>query len=326
MNSVNSTAVAIKFKLVLVSVLLLSSCSFFNSKNNENDLSTSGAQPESFKQVVSPLGNPTTTAIEVATEFYDVNNQQRPDFMPTVEPSSPSSLTSVDEVDDEEEDVEEIKPATLKKRPRTRLKSNLSKKGRHLASSKKRKKGQYVVAPGDTLMKISFESYGDILRWREILESNKDQIKDVHQLRVGQVLRIEGEDYIVVERNGEPYLIRKNDTLLKISNKVYGTQKLWKAIWHNNPQLIKNPNKIYAGLTLYYLDSDQYKLKSEKLELRQPASRKKQVRAQLAVPEKSVQVAKPTEPVKAMEPTVQTAPSASPTILTPESSNSVKTQ
>ena len=105
MNSVNSTAVAIKFKLVLVSVLLLSSCSFFNSKNNENDLSTSGAQPESFKQVVSPLGNPTTTAIEVATEFYDVNNQQRPDFMPTVEPSSPSSLTSVDEVDDEEEAV-----------------------------------------------------------------------------------------------------------------------------------------------------------------------------------------------------------------------------
>ena len=236
----------------------LSSCSLFSSKGNPNDASTSGAPDQAqFKQVVSPLGNPTTTPVEVATEFYEAQLQRNAnqENLPVVEPSNSEAQNQ-----DEEEGDNDESPATLKKPPQKYLKSKATsklKKGRGVASHHRQGAKSYTVVAGDTLMKISFESFGDIFRWREILNANKDQIKDVHKLVIGQVLRIEGEDYIVVDRNGHPYLIRKNDTLLKISNSVYGTKSLWKSIWKNNPQLIKDPNKIYAGLTLYYLDQNQ---------------------------------------------------------------------
>lgn len=238
--------------------LYLSGCSLFSSKGNHNDAQNPSAPEEAqFKQVVSPLGNPTTTPVEVATEFYEAQLQRNAnqENLPVVEPSQSEAQNQ-----DEEQDEGDESPATLKKPPRKHLKSksgSQSKKRRGVASHHRQGSKSYTVVAGDTLMKISFESFGDIFRWREILNANKDQIKDVHKLVIGQVLRIEGEDYIVVDRNGHPYLIRKNDTLLKISNSVYGTKSLWKSIWKNNPQLIKNPNKIYAGLTLYYLDQNQ---------------------------------------------------------------------
>jgi len=66
------------------------------------------------------------------------------------------------------------------------------------------------------------------------------------------ILKISGVEYLVIKKNGLPYLIRRNDTLGKISNKVYGVPKHWPRIWKNNPELIQDPNKIYAGFTLYY--------------------------------------------------------------------------
>lgn len=54
---------------------------------------------------------------------------------------------------------------------------------------------------------------------------------------------------------GNPYLIRTGDTLGGISKQVYATVKKWKLLWDNNRPLIKDPNKIYAGFTLYYLEN-----------------------------------------------------------------------
>jgi nucleoid-associated protein YgaU len=48
----------------------------------------------------------------------------------------------------------------------------------------------YVVKEGDSLSKIAKEILGDASRWKEILEANKDQIKDPNLIRVGQELRI----------------------------------------------------------------------------------------------------------------------------------------
>lgn len=269
----------------------LSGCSLFSSKGNPADTQSSSAPEQAqFKQVVSPLGNPTTTPVEVATEFYEAQLQRNAnqENLPVVEPSSSNAQNQ-----DEEEDDSDESPATLKKPPKKHLKSksaSLSKKGRGVASHRGQRAKSYTVVAGDTLMKISFESFGDIFRWREILNANKDQIKDVHKLVIGQVLRIEGEDYIVVDRNGHPYLIRKNDTLLKISNSVYGTKSLWKSIWKNNPQLIKNPNKIYAGLTLYYLDQNQ---KVQKAPLAEQAAEKTRVPAEDSATKSSSQSNQP---------------------------------
>ena len=54
---------------------------------------------------------------------------------------------------------------------------------------------------------------------------------------------------------GLPYLIRTGDTLGIISTSVYQTSRKWKMIWENNRPLIKDPNKIFAGFTLYYLEN-----------------------------------------------------------------------
>lgn len=110
----------------------------------------------------------------------------------------------------------------------------------------------YMVKLGDTLMKIAFEKYGNYLRWKDIYSINKNKMKSTRKMQVGTELTIENVKYVYIKKDGNPYLIRKEDTLKSISKKLYGTSDRWKDIWRNNPQLIKNPKKIYAGFTLYY--------------------------------------------------------------------------
>ena len=115
---------------------------------------------------------------------------------------------------------------------------------------------KYTVKAGDTLMKISWEQYGNLFRWREIYSANKAAIADPNHVPPGTVLMLSGSGRSPAsaqEHNGDQYLIVAGDTLGKISNKVYGAAEKWKAIWENNKQLIRDPNKIYAGFYLYYV-------------------------------------------------------------------------
>jgi nucleoid-associated protein YgaU len=114
----------------------------------------------------------------------------------------------------------------------------------------------YTVKAGDTLMRISWEQYGTLFRWREIYQVNKARIADPNHVPPGTLLELPAEGRnpaAAAEHNGEQYLIVKGDTLGRISNKVYGTLAKWKMIWENNRQLIRDPNKIYAGFYLYYV-------------------------------------------------------------------------
>jgi nucleoid-associated protein YgaU len=116
----------------------------------------------------------------------------------------------------------------------------------------------YTVKSGDTLMKIAFELYGDLYQWKRIYDSNKEKIADQNRLEKGTVLTVEAPaSPISIERNGERYLIKTGDTLARISDDVYGSERKWKKIWENNRQMIQNPNRIYAGFFLYYLMSDE---------------------------------------------------------------------
>ncbi|MCB1073754.1 MAG: hypothetical protein KDK96_11745 [Chlamydiia bacterium] len=47
--------------------------------------------------------------------------------------------------------------------------------------------------------------------------------------------------------------MKKEDTLGTISDEVYHTPKRWNEIYQNNRPLIKDPNLIFAGFTLYYI-------------------------------------------------------------------------
>ena len=110
----------------------------------------------------------------------------------------------------------------------------------------------HKVQVGDSLMKIAFEKHGNIYRWREIYDDNRNVIANYNNLKVGSILTINNVEYVYIKRNGKPYLIRRGDTLFYISKRLYGIGKKWKKLWKNNPQLITHPDKIYAGLTLYY--------------------------------------------------------------------------
>ncbi len=46
------------------------------------------------------------------------------------------------------------------------------------------------------------------------------------------------------------YVIQKNDTLQKISKKVYGTYKKWYQIYEANKDILTDPNRIKPGLTI----------------------------------------------------------------------------
>lgn len=48
----------------------------------------------------------------------------------------------------------------------------------------------YVVKANDTLRKIAQELLGDVERWTEIYEANRDKIKDPNVIRLGQELTI----------------------------------------------------------------------------------------------------------------------------------------
>jgi nucleoid-associated protein YgaU len=111
----------------------------------------------------------------------------------------------------------------------------------------------YTVQSGDTLMKIAFEKYGDLYKWKQIYEANRDQIKDPNRIYPGLTLKLSHPADISDNRHGEKYLVKNGDTLGTISNDVYGTPKKWKKLWKNNKEFVPDPNKIFAGFYVYYV-------------------------------------------------------------------------
>lgn len=135
------------------------------------------------------------------------------------------------------------KAGPLQKRSRVKLRTPGSKGGKTIS---------YVVKQGDTLMEISFDKHGDYLRWREIYRDNRSKMSHWTKMQVGTLLTINNVKYVYIQKEGKPYFIKKGDTLKSIAQKLYGSPLMWKALWKNNPQLIRKPSKLYAGFTLYY--------------------------------------------------------------------------
>ncbi|WP_127716120.1 LysM peptidoglycan-binding domain-containing protein [Halobacteriovorax sp. HLS] len=126
----------------------------------------------------------------------------------------------------------------------------------------------YEVVKGDTLMLISFKVYGDVSKWRTISILNEDQLVN-DNIEVGMKLRYEKpDDEFVWKPMGTPYMVKEDDSLSIISATVYNSTKHWQYIWDNNRPLVKNPNLIFAGFTLYYLPIEEKKHYQKVLEAR----------------------------------------------------------
>lgn len=124
--------------------------------------------------------------------------------------------------------------------------------------------GEYTVQAGDTLMLVAFKVWGDYERWKELSELNGGIA--MGQLPVGKVLKYVPNGFSW-NPQGLPHLIKRGDTLGTISTEKYGTDNKWRDIWDNNRPMIKDPNLIFAGFTLYYIPQEERDLASEAQEL-----------------------------------------------------------
>jgi hypothetical protein len=120
------------------------------------------------------------------------------------------------------------------------------------------------VKAGDTLMKIAFQIYGDVDRWKELHELNQAKLKTGSALRKGMKLKYDApvEAYSPHEL-AHSYLIKKGDTLAGIADDVYGKKQKYKKLQSYNKRLIKNPNRIFAGFTIFYDITDQEMAEAE---------------------------------------------------------------
>lgn len=112
--------------------------------------------------------------------------------------------------------------------------------------------GWYSVQSGDTLMIIAFKVYGDYDKWRSLARWNSARLGPNHSISVGMKLKYDmPAQKFEWNPSGNPYIIRSGDTLGTISRDTYGTMDYWRDIWRNNEPLIKNPDRIFAGFTIY---------------------------------------------------------------------------
>lgn len=141
--------------------------------------------------------------------------------------------------------------------------------------------GIYVVRRGDTWMIISQKLLGSPLKWRKIQKMNPD-FKKSSDLYVGAKVVYTSSTTPIIQPDGSPYLIKKMDTLPKISKKVYGTKNQWDVIYFNNREIIRSPDLIYSGFVISYPETDAIaSLKNQMAEMnfkvkspRKPASLK----------------------------------------------------
>lgn len=119
---------------------------------------------------------------------------------------------------------------------------------------------EYQTKKNDTLMLIAFNIYGDYRKWREIAHLNEEVLGGSYDLSHRPILKYRKPIRPYVPPMGEPYLIKRGDSLSFISKKVYGNWREWPAIYKNNSQQIRDPNLIFAGFTLYYPTLDKIAL------------------------------------------------------------------
>ncbi|HAH21525.1 MAG TPA: hypothetical protein DCL49_11560 [Candidatus Omnitrophica bacterium] len=79
--------------------------------------------------------------------------------------------------------------------------------------------------------------------------SGAQRNKDLGSIQVETSAPIPEEE-ITSTPEFETYIVQKDDTLQKISEKIYGTTKKWKEIFEANQDTLKSPDKIRPGKEL----------------------------------------------------------------------------
>jgi nucleoid-associated protein YgaU len=118
--------------------------------------------------------------------------------------------------------------------------------------------GEYVVVPNDTLGSIAERIYGSARQWQKLADVS--ELSNPNRIFPGDVIYFEktgkGKDFAKEYKNmpRSKVTVARGDTLAEISKRVFGSEHLWKVLWKYNRKKISNPNRIYAGMTLSYIE------------------------------------------------------------------------
>ena len=220
--------------ITLALILIISSCSFLDSKKSQTT--------EFAVDTIADGPNISEFSVEqqkIAT--MDIHDELADQSLPLVLDEKNSEVLASDMSESQFNDVkpdDDISGPTL---------ASVDIKPEDMSKQKE----IYQVQQGDTLMLIAFKIYGDYRKWKEIHELNAEQLKS----KLSQGMKL---SYYVVDRShhwkpdGTAYLVKKGDTLQSISMEKYGTTRKWKRIYANNRPVIRDPNSIFAGFTIYY--------------------------------------------------------------------------
>lgn len=214
--------------MVLLS-LTLASCSGSKSSQPVKEETPQVELSDADEFIENPSGEPAAVAEEPAAETTEVAAAD-------AETTDPAADLVI-----EEDNTPKAEAVASSTHASTKLSDNMM---------------EYKVQKNETLMMIAFKLYGDYGWWKKLAGWNADKLKGSQIVRNGMTLKyMAPSEEFVWNPQGLPYLIRQNDTLGIISKSVYQTSKKWKLIWENNRPLIKNPNLIFAGFTIYYLEN-----------------------------------------------------------------------
>ena len=116
----------------------------------------------------------------------------------------------------------------------------------------------YIVQPGDSLSLIAKMIFGNSSRWPELAARNS--LKGNSHIYPGDILHYASSSESVafeekIENLKRHHVnVKKSDTLASIAARVMGNPAYWKLLWRWNEALVVDPQKIFKGQRLEYVD------------------------------------------------------------------------
>lgn len=254
-----------KLSLLFILCTLINACSF--SSSSKEEVTSRPSDELEFAVDTIADANPDTKAMEMKVEEQPIIEAKIPDEISPIEHPAEESIAAIADskpaegVEKEMAKPEEPKFSDYQKKETTPVaKAESEAVIPEIAPMETKNENQvsmgaeeqYHVQKGDTLMMVAFKIYGDYRKWKDLKEWNKGKLQT--KIAPGIVLKyfVPGQNF-GWKPSGLPYMVKTGDNLGMISMDKYGTSKKWKSIYENNRPLIRDPNLIFAGFTIYYV-------------------------------------------------------------------------
>ena len=115
----------------------------------------------------------------------------------------------------------------------------------------------HVASRSETLWGLAERYYGNGNKWRLIAEANRPAIPESNVLQPGMELVIPPETAngassatAASASQTRTHIVQPGDSLSKLSNKYYGSERHWRKLLEANRQSVPNPESLQVGTRL----------------------------------------------------------------------------